>query len=217
MTALKVVKPKLLAALTQVVDEPFRSEGFARGKNGLIYKRKLNDSVQEISFASDWYPRYHPGAEAHIYPRFRVMMPEVSKLAIELVRGEVQLLAGVEGAKIIVNQPIEHVAPKGERRQWYATGDEQFVEACESILSFLCKWVLPLLSELSTPGDLVRAYESNDPRITKQIHRYIYIAAAYCELGRIEEAREVVNKQFASLGLRRQYSMVFESLAQMDS
>lgn len=210
MTALKVVKPKLLAALAQEVDEPFKLEGFARGKNGLIYKRKLNASVQAISFVSYWYPRYHPGAEAHIYPWFRVRMPEVSDMAIELVKGEVKLLAG---ANFIVTQPIEQAAPKGERRQWYPTGEKEFVLACRSIVSFVRQWVFPLLSEFSTAEDLVRIHETNDQRITKQFHRYIYIAAAYCKMGQFEEARKLVNEKFGSPGPRRQYSMVFESLA----
>ena len=213
MTALKVVKPKLLAALTQVVDEPLRSEGFTRGKNGLIYKRKLNDSVQEISFVSDWYPRYHPGAEAHLYPTFLVRMPEVTKLAIEFVRGEVRLLGG---ATLIVNQPVEHAAPKGERPQWYPTGEKEFVQACRSIVSFMRQWVFPLLSEFSTAEDLVRIHETNDPRVSWQFIWYIYIAAAYCKIGRFEEARKLVNEKFGSPGLRRQYSMVFESLAALE-
>ncbi len=213
MTALKVVKPKLLAALAKEVDEPFRSEGFTRGKNGLIYKRKLNASVQEIDFVSYWYPRYHPGAEAHIYPWFRVRIPEVSKMAIELVMGEVRLLAG---ANFIVTQPIEQAAPKGERPQWYPTGEKEFVIACKSIVSFMRQWVFPLLSEFKSAEDLVRAYESNDPRIWWQFHWFIYIAAAYCKMGRFEEARKLVNEKFGSPGLRRQYSMVFESLAALE-
>lgn len=213
MTALKVAKPKLLAALAKVVDEPLSLQGYSRGKNGLIYKRKLNDSVQEINFIADWYPRYRPGAEAFIHPVFLVSMPKINKLGLYLVNGDKFLLGG---ARYVAGQPIEFTVSKEKRPIYFATGEKGFVEVCGSILAFLRRTVLPLLDELSTPADLVRVYESNDPRVWKQKHWHVYIAAAYCELGTIEKAREVINEQFASLGLRRQYSMVFESLAALE-
>ena len=75
---------------------------------------------------------------------------------------------------------------------------------------------VPLLSEFSTAEDLVRIHETNDPRVSWQFIWYIYIAAAYCKIGRFEEARKLVNEKFGSPGLRRQYSMVFESLAALE-
>jgi hypothetical protein len=200
----------LLAALDQVVDMPLRARGFARKDGGLTFTRKLNASEQEIIFVVDWFPEYQPGAEAHIHPMFRVMMPAISKAALDLVKGDKMLLAGAP--EIILNQPIEFAAPKDTHVRWFAAGADEFVEACQSIVAFLHQWVLPLLSELSTPEDLVRAYESSDMRLMKQRHWHVFVAAAYQELGRTNEARETINKQFGSPGMRKRYSKLFEMI-----
>ena len=209
MTTQSIVKNHLLNALVAFVDEPMRNEGFARTKNIFTFTRKLNGSEQSIVFVADLFPKYQPGAEAHIHPMLRLAMPEVSRLAVTLVKGDEMLLAGAP--EIIVNQPIEFAAPKDAHVRWFATGTEQFNEACQSIIAFLRRWVLPFLSELSTPEDLVRAYETNDWRLMKQKHWYIFVAAAYEALGRSDDARSVVLKQFGSPGMRKRYSKLFET------
>jgi hypothetical protein len=208
MTNISDSQSNLLAALAQVVDEPLRSEGFTRKHGSTIFTRKLNASQQEIAFVADWNPKYQPGAEAHLHPMVRIKMPTISKLALTLVKGDKMLLAGATG--MILNQPIEFTAPKDAHVRWFATGSQEFVDSCQSILAFLRRWVLPVLSELSTPEDLVRTYELNDARIMKQRHWHIYVVAAYEELGRIDEARKVVVEQFGSPGMRRRYASLFE-------
>ena len=138
----------------------------------------------------------------------RLVMPELSKLAMTIVKGDEMLLAGAPD--IIVNQPIEFAAPKGAHTRWFATGAEQFNETCQSIIAFLRLWVFPFLLELSTPEDLVKAYEKSDIRLMKQKHWHIFVLAAYQALGRLDEARCVVLKQFGSPGLRKRYSKLFE-------
>lgn len=210
MTNLTNPQSNLLEVLTQVVDEPLRSEGFIRKEGSVIFSRKLNASQQEIVFVADWNPKYQPGAEAHLHPMLRLKIPAISKLAVTLVKGDEMLLAGAP--EIILNQPIEFTAPKDAHVRWFATGSKEFVDVCQSILGFLRQWVLPLLSELSTPEDLVRAYESKDVRIMKQKHWHIFVVAAYEELGRKDEARKVVDEHFGSPGMRRRYASLFETV-----
>jgi hypothetical protein len=137
-------------------------------------------------------------------------MPAISKLAITLVKGDKMLLAGAP--EIILNQPIEFTAQKDAHVRWFATGPTEFADACQSILAFLRQWVLPLFSELSTPEDLVRAYESSEVRIMKQRHWNIFVVAAYAELGLMDQARKVVEKHFGSPGMRSRYASLFETV-----
>lgn len=209
MTAQETAQSHLLTALAQVADKPLSLEGFARRNGTLTFTRKMNASEQEVIFVADWFPKCQPGTEAHIHPMFRVKMPMISKRAIELVKGDRMLLAGAPD--IIVNHPIEFAAPKEEHHRWFATGREEFIGVCQSVIAFLRQWVLPLLSNLSTPEDLVRAYESNDARLMTQKHWHVFVAAAYMELGRPDEARAMVRKQFGSPGMRKRYSKLFDT------
>jgi hypothetical protein len=215
MTTQSVVKDYLLNALVAFVDQPMSEEGFSRNRSSFTYTRTIKEAEQQIVFAADWFPKYQPGAEAHIHPMIRLAMPEVSKRAIDLVRGDEMLLAGAP--EIILNQPIEFAAPKDAHLRWFPTGPEQFNEACQSILAFHRLWVFPLLKELSTPEDLVRAYETNDGRLMKQKHWHIFVAAAYQILGRLDDAFSIIQKQFGSPGLRKRYSKLFEAISEMRS
>jgi len=54
-------------------------------------------------------------------------------------------------------------------------------------------------------------FETNDGRLMKQKHWHIFVVAAYQALGRLDDARSVVQKQFGSPGMRKRYSKLFES------
>jgi hypothetical protein len=211
MKTLTEVKNELLEALTAVVDEPLRQVGFVRKKGSLTYSRMLNAAKQQITFVMDCFPKYQPGAEAHIHPMLSLRMPEVNEKALALVNGNKMLLA--DAPEIIVNQPIEFSAPREKHQRWFATGNEQFVAACDSIQAFLDRWVLPFLAEVSTPADLIKLYETNDARMMKQKHWHIFIAAAYQVLDQLDKARKVVRQEFGSPGLRKRYAPLFVSLA----
>lgn len=211
MTTPAEVKNELLEALAAVVDEPLKQVGFARKKGSLTYSRTLNIAEQQITFVMNCFPKYQPGAEAHIHPMLQLRMSPVSEKALALVNGDKMLLA--DAPEIIVNQPIEFTAPKDKHQRWFATGNEQFVAACASIQAFLTAWVLPFLSEVSTAAELVMLYERNDARVMKQKHWHIFIAAAYELLGQLDKARQLVREQFGSPGLRKRYAPLFTSLA----
>ena len=205
------VNQQLSEALAAVVDEPLKKVGFTRAKGSPTYSRMLNAAEQHITFVMDCFPRYQPGAEAHIHPMVQLRMSMVGEKALSLVNGDRMLLA--DAPEIIVNQPIEFSAPKSQHQRWFATGNEQFVAACGSIQAFLTRWLLPFLSEISTPTELVKLYETNDPRIMKQKHWHVFIAAAYVVTGQLDKARLVAREQFGSAGLRKRYAPLFASLA----
>jgi hypothetical protein len=201
-------KSYLLAALSRVVDEPLQSKGFNRSAKSISYQRQSKDSQQEIAFVTDWKPRYQPGVDAHLHPMLRLKMPAISARAVRLVKGDLTLLAGAP--EIILNQPIEWAAPKDQQSRWFATGAIEFIEICESIAAYLLRWAVPLLDSLSTIEGLVQAYEDRDSRVLMQRHWYVYVIAAYLELGRVDDAREVVARHFGGTGARMRYEAVFE-------
>lgn len=210
MTSLEKKRHALLAALTLVVDEQLLSEGFIRKEGDLTFVRKLNSSQQEIVFAANWHPNNQRDSEIHLTPMLRLKMQTISNLALELVKGDKMLLAGAP--KIILNQPIDFAAPKNIRVRWFANDTSELVSNCQSIVTFLKGWTLPLLSNLSTPEDLVRVYETNDVRIMRQKHWYVFVIAAYQILGRTSDVKRVMDEQFESLGVRRKYASLFQEI-----
>lgn len=156
------------------------------------------------------FPKSQPGTEGHIHPMLQLGMRRVTDAALVLVKGDENLLANAPG--VIINQPIEFTAPKEEHERWFASGQEQFVETCGAISSFVRRWVLPFLSEVSTPADLVRLSEMSDERVMMQRHWYIFVAAAYQLDGRIDQARDLVHRKLGSPGIRKRYAPLFASL-----
>lgn len=113
---------------------------------------------------------------------------------------------------IILNQPIEFTAPKDAHERWFAAGPEEFIAAVAAMKSFIWRWVLPLLSEASTPAQVVNLYETSDQRVWSQRHWYVFVAAA-CQLtGRVDLARDVVSRHLGAPGVRKLYASVFASL-----
>ena len=205
------IKNQLIETLAKILDGPLKTDGFARNKRSLVYCRKVNGTEHRITLTIHSNPKYEPGADAHIYPTLQVLMPQVSEAALALVKGDKWLLANAP--EIIIGEPIDFTAPKDKHQRWFATGDEQFAAACISIQAFLSNWVLPFLSEISTPVDLVRLHEANDQRIMKSHQWHIFIAAAYQITGQLDKARDVVRQHLGRPGLRKLYAPLFTSLA----
>jgi len=210
MNADTELKKQLLDALAKTADPTLIEARFNRRKGSLVFVRVQKNAKHEIAFVVDWSPKYQPDAEAHIHPMVRVSIPEVSKQALQLVRGNKLLLGGAPD--IIVNQPIDFSAPKSAYVRWFATGKEQFEERCHGIAAFIVQWVMPLLADFASAGDLITLYETSDARVMKQRHWFVFVAAAYQLEGRSESARKLIEEQFGSPGMRKRYAPLFESI-----
>ena len=184
--------------------------GYSRKKGAILYVHSEQNAQQRILFAFDTRPKYQPGAEVHIHPIAQVIIPQVSDLALSLVGGNRFLLAG--SPDIILAQPIDFFAPKAEHQRWFASGDDQVVAACDSIGQFLNRWVLPFIGTISTARALVDIHETNDDRIMKQKHWYVFVVAAYQILGMVDAARDLVLSQFGDPGPRKRYAALFNSM-----
>jgi len=205
------VKADLISALETEGDAPLERLGFKRRKGSLNYIRSLGDTRQTIAFDGDFFPKYQPGAEIHIHPAMHLSIKSVSDAALKLVGGNKMLLANAPD--IILNQPIEFTAPKDTHVRWFANGFTEMNQRVVEIISFIEEWVIPFFDGLKSPEELIKAYETNDQRIMKQRHWYLFIAGAEIIQGNPKEALAVLETNFSAPGLRKRYSVAFESLA----
>lgn len=205
-----LIKESLLNMLEGPVDQALFALGFKRRKGSTVYKKKLSESVQEIDFVTDYFPRYEVGAEAHIHPMFVWKIPAVSEEALKLVGGNKMLLANAPD--ILLKQPIEVCAPKEHHERWFTKEQNDYALIGNSICSFMEKWLYGLLDDMQTVSDLLVAYESSDSRLLKQQHWYVFVTAAYLLKDEHEKAKAVMEKHLGNPGLKKRYAAVYEHL-----
>ena len=210
MRSEKEVKADLLRALDMVGDDAFKKLGFKRRKGSLSYARDLGEAKQTITFDADYFPKYQSDAEVHIHPAMHLSMKLVCDAALKLVAGNKMLLANAPD--MILNQPIEFTAPKDSHVRWFATGISEIRQRVIEIIAFIEKWVLPFFDVLRTPEDLIKISATNDERIMKQRHWYLFIAGAELVGGNPKEALAVLESNLGAAGLRKRYAAAFEAL-----
>jgi hypothetical protein len=210
MKLAKQIKAELIEVLSVRADELLKQDDFVRTKKSFVYKGALEQGEQWLTIGAHSNPRYCPGAEVHIYPSLQVLMPQVSDEALRLLGGDKFLLGNAP--ECLIGQPLDFFAPKDSRVQWYASGKDQMLSACDGVVAFFRRWGLPFLSRACSPSDLVRLYERPDPYIGRSEYWYTYITAAYRILGEEEKAREVVRKHFSPLWIKKRYGVLFRSL-----
>lgn len=204
------IKLDVLTSLKSVSDSPLADFGFKRPAKGFCYTRKVGFAEHQIFIWVDYHPKFDLGAEVQFKPEMCLQMEVVSRVALELVRGNELLLGGFP--EIITKQPVDFIAPKEMFVRWFARGANEMAECMQLIINFAKRWVIPFLDQLTSPEDLIKIYTENDTRITKPHHWYIFIAAAYLVLGQPNKAMEVLEVKLGSTGLRRDYAVVFESV-----
>lgn len=207
------VQAALVQLLTDVVDPSFEEEGFLRRSGSSSYSRKTPDAVQEIAFVFDLRPSGNPEAVAYLLPNLTIFFPEVSRVALEMVGGDARLLANAP--EITLWQQFHVAAPGGRPTYWYLYGDDRDSECIEAICEFAGSWVRPLLNDLTQVESVVQAYESNNERVLKQRHFYLYVAAAYVLLGHPEKAGQVLDERFGRPGGRRTHAKAFAYVDQL--
>ncbi|WP_404395814.1 hypothetical protein [Pseudoalteromonas phenolica] len=210
MNDIKEAKTNVLKMLDGPVDQALLELGFKRRKGSLVYKKKLLESIQEIEFVTDYFPRYEDGAEAHIHPVFVWKIPSVSEEALKLVSGNKMLLANAPD--ILLKQPIEICAPKENHERWFTKGEEDYPKVGIAICSFIEKWLVDLLESMQGIDDLLKAYESSNAFLLKQQHWYVFVTAAYMLRGAPEKAKLVMEEHLGNPGLRKRYSAVYDNL-----
>ncbi|MDJ0944580.1 MAG: hypothetical protein QNJ30_14035 [Kiloniellales bacterium] len=201
------VRPCVLEMLNDNVDRVLLPQGFRRPNRSKSYDREIGATTQGINILVEKRPRYYPGAVAHIRPWVSVSMKTVGRIAKDLVDDNLDLLGG--SAEIVVNQPIELVAPKDRHEEWYAFSGEDFAEIGAGVAAFIGTWILPFLEDYREPADLIRGAARQDDRLIRQKHFWIFVMAAHIELGEAEAAKRLLAEHFSGLGLRRRFAPVY--------
>lgn len=206
----KQIRESIQQVVLEQLDVKIAESGFVRRKGTFAYKSKKRDSIQQIPFKITFNPPYEPAARAHINPFFEVQYPEVREKALELIAGNSFAFSRLP--EMVIGQTLGNCSASSRLELWFLKCEDDYETLTEQIGEFFCDWILPLSEEISTVKGYVEAFESNDHRILWSRDRYIYTVAAYLLLGKLEKAKNVMEKNFGATYLRSQYSSVFEKL-----
>jgi hypothetical protein len=213
----KEVNEVILRMLAAKLDGRLARHGFKRTPRSLKYRRAVAEAKQVIFMFFESHPSSDLSADAHIYPWTFIGIPAAYELALQMV-SDAKLLEGRKEATL--TQPIDWAAPKGQRPQWYLTGEGEIIKAGDSIGDYIERWVLPFFDDFSSLRGLVLAFETNDVvgpgqlveerRTSMQDSTIVCVAAAYLLLGKPEAAMRALEKKFGRPDLRARYSKAFE-------
>lgn len=206
-------KPDVLTALSSIADRALQRHGFQRKSGTLVYSRLHGQAKQEIEFSLQFSPSYEPSADVHIQPYMRIGIPSVSKVALDMLGGDAMLLGDASAA--VVNQPVELAAPKAAMERWFGTDADDIAIKVAEAVRFIERWAVPLFDEISTPADLIRAYQTDDARLLKQQHWFVYPAAAAVVEGDLISAQTILDSKFKSPGLRSRFSAAFSHVSRL--
>lgn len=204
------LKTALIRTLERLGDDALAEQGFRRSPRSTTYSRRHLSARQKFDVDIAFRPTYCKDALAHIYPRVKLEMPEVTAIASNLIDGKPLLLGGAP--EILVNRPLEHLVPLDERQQWFLTDVESFGDLCSSIVRQFVKFGIPFFEEYGRPRDIVIGHEKGDLRPRAHESWSIFVIAAYLYEGRISDAATVGEQAFSTPGARSKYAQVLRRL-----
>ena len=204
------IKEDFLDAIKDVGNIFFENNKFEKKSSKIDFTRKIGSSRQLVSFTANYLPKYEDKIEIHLFPKMSIYMPCIKEKSLELVGQDRFILANAPD--LIINQPIEFTAPKAFRVEWCSTGREEIYETTRAVIDFIGNWTLPLLDNLTSPIDLIRFYESNDSRMMKQTHWYIFVASSYCIEKQKDKALAVLQNNIKTNLQKIRYSAAFDAL-----
>lgn len=183
--------------------------GFKRSGKSFSFWRRESEFRHCIDLNISTNPTYARDSIAHIYPLLRVEIKAVSKLAVDLVKGDLWILAN--SPETIINIPLENLIPKEKRPQSFAKTKEDFSAISVSVYDCLEKWGLPFLDCYKSAYDVVSEYETGGRPMWAQSHWIIFVVAACLVIGKPELARKIARKEEAFLG-KKNYDAIIGSI-----
>lgn len=188
----KEVKEAIIKMLETKLDRRLTHHGFKRNPRSLEYRRTIPEAKQVIFMDFASHPSHDPRADAYIYPFTFIGIPCVYDLALKMVADPSLIDGRLEKT---LAQPIDWAAPKGQRPRWYLTGEDEIMNAGDSIGDHIERWVFPFLEEFSSVRGLVKAFETRDERTyTLQDDILVCVAAAYLLLDNPTSAKAVLEQ-----------------------
>lgn len=150
---------QVICSFASELDFYFEERGFKRRKNGLIYTRKIDTTIQKIEMVFFSNPSYHQNVLAHLYPHVQILFPRVNNTA-KIFASNLIPIKWLN--KFTIRQPI----------QIYSNSEDFFLKdvsdyEClkEELLGFFEEYTMPLLEELTCEKDYLTLYENKDKRI----------------------------------------------------
>lgn len=202
------------ALLVKYLDACLSEQGFRRRKGGSEYRRQSEEAEQRVLAYWHARPAYAPGALAHLYPKIRISLSAVNRLALALA-GDPSLIGDM--GDVTLEQPVDLAAPKGAQERWLLCREPDVDAVGLRVESFFRTWVVSLLNQYTSARALIDGYEGKDDRILNQQHWPIFIAAAHLTTGNVDGATRVLEERFSSVGLRRRFQHAFDFVARWPS
>ena len=194
---------QVVGSLVSELDFYFENKGFARRKNGFVYTRKINTTVQKIDMVFFSNPSYYHNVLAHIYPQLSVYYPDIQDLAKEIL-GDTIITSGLKNK--ILRQPIQVYH---DSEDWILYNEKDNITIGKKIRNFLVEYSIPLLNDINNIDGYLDAYRNDDKRIIKDDRQYVYFACACALKKDFNEGYEIIKKRFGKKGPRRQYASLF--------
>ena len=186
--------------------------GFSRRRTSLNYIRALPNLVQRFEILFDVHPRYEPGAVAHVLPKFVFESAELGDLVREKMDTDRPgALLPKKPARMLVDA-VQNVVPKVSRPatwDWFIVSADDVRTIIENIAAFMRAWGLPFLETYRDFVSLTTGYEAGDDRLHQGRRFFLYVAAAYAQLGQYDKGLEVLEKRFGLPGPRKDYARAF--------
>jgi len=198
-------------SLAAIGDPVLVTEGFARKKRTLRYRRKCYAGEQWI-YVYFKLPHYSDDQSlCHIELDIGASLPDVNDMAVNLVEGKTQLVGF--SPDVTYALPVGLCGPEHALKQWRPRNIDELNKQMQEMIDYLRQFGLPFLDEYSTPESLVRGYLNGDQRFMKG-HTFVLsvIAAAICT-NQTSTAKEIAEIALGtSAGIRRRYAVLFERL-----
>jgi len=179
----KFVRALVEEVMAPVIDQSIAGAGFRFLRQGQRFVRNELGVEQTIFLGLDATSRYAPGSLAVLYPQRDLSFDATAALL------EHEGVGGSGGHS-------QAVAYGGTTKQWEIPRESATRRVAEDLARELVQRTVPLLDDLRSPDDLIRAYAAGDQRIFWSEGTYAAVVAAYAIGGDIEAARGVARRRW---------------------
>ena len=138
---------QVICSLASELDFYFEERGFKRRKNGLIYTRKIDTTIQKIEMVFFSNPSYHQNVLAHLYPHVQILFPRVNNTAKIFASNLIPIKWLNE---FTIRQPIQIYS---NSEDFYLKDVSDYECLKEDLLAFFEQYTMPLLEDLTCEKD----------------------------------------------------------------
>lgn len=183
MRKAKDVKEGVLSCIADILDERLTACGFERSKRSFLYKRKINDTRQVLSFEPDCSSS---SFEVRIMPFCRIGFPALKLMAQEVF---LERFDEIDSSPDIVIRATLGSSVQGSD-VWPATGDDEIRAQLSEINEEYLPGFIEDMERASTVEGLIQIVEQRHHYMMPSRDKHIYAILAYEKLGLHDKAKE---------------------------